>query len=146
MTTILFKDDTLYADSRGYSGANAPIGSKQKLFKLPCGAIFGGSSTVRGAIVQLRLAAIEHGWEDVCYDEDIKADGILFSSTGLFFFSCGKCWSKIDVDNPIAIGSGAEYALGALRAAATPEEALRIACDLDVWSGLPVREMHYEVA
>lgn len=144
MTTILYKKSTMFSDSRGYSGSNAPIGSKPKLFKLPCGAIFGGSSTIRGAVTQLRLYAIKYGWKDVCYDDSIKADGLIYSDEGLFFFSCGICWSQVDENKPVAVGSGAEYVLGALRAGAAPEEALCIACELDVWSELPVQEMSYE--
>lgn len=39
---------------------------------------------------------------------------------------------------PLAIGSGAKYAMGALYAGANAEQAVMVACQLDTHSGLPV--------
>jgi ATP-dependent protease HslVU (ClpYQ) peptidase subunit len=49
-----------------------------------------------------------------------------------------------DVSYPFAIGSGAEFALGALFAGASPLEAVKIACLLDVNSGGMITTMPLE--
>ena len=43
---------------------------------------------------------------------------------------------------PIAIGSGADYALAAMLQGATPAEAVAIAAKMDPWTGGNITEMH----
>jgi hypothetical protein len=59
-----------------------------------------------------------------------KSKKAFYLNDGFFFYEMGKSkW---------AIGSGADFALGAMAHGATAEEAVGIACTLDVNSGLGV--------
>ena len=50
-------------------------------------------------------------------------------------WSMNKSMSPLEVDTPWATGSGGEIALGAIKAGATAEEAVRIASEVDLGTG-----------
>jgi len=52
----------------------------------------------------------------------------------------------LEVKGPIAIGSGAAAALGAMYAGKPPHEAVKIACKIDSYTSHPVKVIHREVA
>lgn len=137
MTTIVYKDKHLFVDSRAYSGDKTPIGFKTKLHRLPDG-MFASSSTIIGAPERL-LALLREKGVAAHVTEDLDADAIYVQDDGsVYFFSRGPQWTSIDVSQYLAIGSGAQYALGALAHGATGQEAMEVAIQLDLWSGHPI--------
>lgn len=140
MTTIIYKDKRLFVDSRAYSGDKTPIGSKNKLHFLEDG-VYAGSSTVTGAPERL-FELLRDGGVQAHVKEDLNVDAIYIQDNGcVYFFSNGPHWTIIDPDQHLALGSGAQYALGALECGADGYAAMAIACRLDVWTGLPIRSI-----
>lgn len=136
MTTIVYRDGVLAADSRAYRGDKSPLGTKVKIHRLWDGSLFGASSNCVGADTLLRR------WvEEGCPSQksgDIKPDSfemILIRPNGEVFFA----HDNLDLSGPLeapffAIGSGEQYALGALEMGADAVRAVRVACEFDVWS------------
>ena len=60
-------------------------------------------------------------------------DGGVFRYGGGSFMSTGPIKARWH-----AVGTGGEYVLGAVYAGVAPMKAMRIAIELDVWSGLPM--------
>ena len=67
---------------------------------------------------------------------------VLTKDHKIYTFINPTKWILVDEPN-YAIGSGMHYALGALKAGATPKEAVKAACKLDPMSGLGVKEISY---
>jgi ATP-dependent protease HslVU (ClpYQ) peptidase subunit len=65
-------------------------------------------------------------------DEDFQAV-VVYPDGETYLFEGGDRAFKIE--QPYSIGSGADYAVAAMKAGATAEEAINIAKDLDVYSG-----------
>lgn len=138
MTTIVYSKGLMVSDRRAYSGDRAGIGSKTKIFRLADGSLFGVSSATLGASQQLR-EWIEKGAplpENGEVMQPEKFELLLVKPTGDVYYA-HDCLALV---GPLkaefhAIGSGAEYAKGALAMGATPEGAVTVACELDIWSG-----------
>jgi len=144
MTTILYDvaDLVMYADSRAYGGGAAQIGQKEKIYRLASGGLLGVSSANVGLPAELAR------WIDAGGDlanppriiGELKMDAILALPDGdVFRYGGGSFMST----GPIkarwhAVGTGGEYVLGAVYAGVAPMKAMRIAIELDVWSGLPI--------
>ena len=137
MTTIICDGKTIWADSRAYSGDKTPLGVKKKVHVTDIG-IFAGSSVHPGVPEQLLAHTLQHG---ITGKVDTPFDGDAFFLTkdnGLWFYGAGPGWVKLQDGEVRCIGSGAQYAYGALAAGKSPLEALGIAIQLDVWSALPI--------
>ena len=59
---------------------------------------------------------------------------LVIEKTGVCAY-VSKCPYASPMSYPISIGSGADYAMGAMHAGKTPREAVEIASKLDVWTG-----------
>lgn len=136
MTTIAYRDGVLAADSRAYSGDKVPIGFKKKIHRLVDGARFGVSTTSVGGD-QLIRRWIEGGCKEVANDS-LKPESftaILVKADGSVFYANNNLeWSGPLSAEFIAIGSGEQFALGAMAMGATAEEAVEAAIRLDPWS------------
>jgi len=144
MTTILYDvfEQVMYADTRAYGGGSAPIGQKEKIYRLASGALLGVSSANVG------LPAEMARWIDAGGDlanpprvaGELKIDAILVLPDGeVYRYGGGSFMST----GPIkarwhAVGTGAEYALGAVYAGVAPMKAMNVAVELDIWSGKPI--------
>lgn len=141
MTTIVYHDGVMYADSLAYQGRyDAPIGTKSKIYVAKDGTAIGVSSSCVGAGEQI-LRWYEDGQDPKglpagspsdCQILMVKRDGSVFYAKDSLCFSgplTGDFW---------AIGSGDRYALGAYRAGVSARTALEIAISIDPFSGLPV--------
>ena len=88
----------------------------------------------------LRKCLIENGYN---FDED-KKDGMRFQfliAVGGELFDIDEDLSVMKSDDNIyAIGSGGSFALGALYAGASPEQAMNIACKVSAYSAPPFYE------
>ena len=149
MTTIVIsrKHRLIAVDSRNTDSSSA-VFLANKIDRLSDGRFFFGS----GHLLTIGKAK---RWAEARFSEGERPEfGELFTENADDFrFSClvmsadGSDVTLIDdemepcevLDEFLAIGTGAAYALGALRAGATPETAVTIAIDLDGNSGGPVR-------
>lgn len=139
MTTIVYHSGRLFVDSRAYSGGKAPVGLKNKLHLLT-GGVGAASTTIVGTSERL-FELLQDNNVYTHIKEELDVTALYLQDTGdLFFYNGGPRWSQLDSDQPIAIGSGSQYALGAIAHGATGYEAMEVACALDVWSSLPISQ------
>lgn len=143
MTTVVFRDGVLAADSQLSLTTDAGFGYKEfsarKLFEVE-GWLIGISgnpaSAQRFLLFMRRLAQAAPG-EDVetpmLEDDDI--DCLVIDPDGQVF-SVGVDLAFVPMDGDyFAIGTGAPYALVALGAGASAEDAVRAAAGLDLYTG-----------
>lgn len=138
MTTIAYDGRYVAADSQVCFGACRGAKSVQKI-------------KVRGSVA---YACTGHGalfdpmivWFEMGAKPEDKPKVSDDKNACLLVFSDGKCRAyKSDLPypeelfGPDAWGSGAEYAIGAMRAGASAEHAVRIAIECDVYSGGPTQ-------
>lgn len=137
MTTIAYRDGKLAGDSRAYGGDKAPFGQKTKIHRLDDGTLFGASSNSVGADGLVRRW-IEAGCpppeSSTLMPETFEV--LLVRPSGDLFFARNNLELSGPIRAPfVAIGSGNQYALGAMSMGATAAQAVEAAIDLDVWTG-----------
>lgn len=147
MTTIAYRDGVMAADSRAYSGSKVPIGEKVKIRRLDDGTLIGASTSTCGAGTWV-LDWYEGGCIAKAGDAELlpdKFDLLVVHPDGRVFIASDHAVLSGPLTTPyIAIGSGNEYALGALAHGATAVQAVEAACTLDVWSEVPVYASTHE--
>lgn len=139
MTTIAYRDGILASDSRAYAGENLELGEKQKIVatETVSGPALIGVSTMVPGLAERLWAWLEDGGEE---DEipDLKGGNftaLVIRPAGVFFYNSSP-YPSGPLSAPYhAIGSGAQYALGAMHAGATAVTAVQAAKEMDVWSG-----------
>jgi hypothetical protein len=137
MTTIAYKDGVLAADTRAFSGSSQPMGQKQKIYRIKHGSIFGVSTPCPGLSEEIKNWFVEaknldhepqlHGREFDMLEID-RAGQVFFYHNS--FMPAGPLTAEY-----FAIGSGAEYALGAMGYGASAVDAVAVASAHDVWTG-----------
>lgn len=149
MTTIAYRDGVMASDSRGYGGDRAPVGSKTKIHRLPDGTLMGCSSNAPGqpeAVFAWYAGGADPREAPAFGDAKfrllvVRPDGQSFLGENSFYLS-GPLDARF-----FAVGSGQEYALGAMEAGASAVRAVEVAIKLDVWSDGEVRVLrHVEAA
>jgi hypothetical protein len=147
MTTIVYRNGVMAADSRGYSGNREPLGRKQKIKRLASGTLVGCSSTKVGG-----GEAIIRWYEAGCpFKPEMELPDTF---TLLVVHPNGESFradDKLMMAGPVfadyhAIGSGSEIALGAMAYSGLCNaiEAVRVACIHDVWSDPPIYAASHE--
>lgn len=101
---------------------------------------------IRGAILGVAGSA-EHAvmfahWYDSGADlsdrpKDLDIGALVLDSNGIFRYE-GNCYPYEILDEFAAVGSGADAAIAAMYMGATPEEAVEVACKVDLHTGPPV--------
>jgi len=148
VTTCIFsrKHGKIAVDSRNTDGVGCVV-LTNKIERLKDGRYFLGSGHC------LTIGKAKRWAEKKFAEKDRPNFGEMFSDADEFGFSClvispdGKSAFLIDnemepqpvLDDFLGVGSGAAYALGALEAGATPEQAVTIATARDGNRGGPVR-------
>jgi len=142
VTTIVFKNGTLAADTALTSGADAHAGEMSKIAK--CEDFMGGAS---GGILEVSkfLEWVVQGadFDDLPKFEE-KFNAFLIDKTHKV-----RVVGKEGISHPIkspfyAIGSGEEAAKGALLMGATAEEAVQAAIHVDLYTGGSVEALRFE--
>lgn len=140
MTTIVYRNGILAADTRAYSGDKTPVGSKTKIHQLEDGTLVGISTTNVGGD-SLLLDWVRRG-SPIPATSDLKPDTFMMlmvkTDGTVWYANDNLAWSGPLRAEFFAIGSGNQFALGALAAGADALQAVRIACDLDPWSSAPI--------
>jgi len=143
VTTVAYKDGIIAADTQATYGSTPVLGAS-KIRRIRIGAeewvvgISGEAWVCERLLVAMKYAASLDDWFwDPCpVDKDdlpscmaVRArDGAIYTTSG------GKSWSRLNSEL-WAIGSGCDYALGAMHAGASASDAVRIASALDVYTG-----------
>jgi hypothetical protein len=140
MTTIVYRDGIMAADSWMHSGRDARRPDRvRKIIRLPHGGLFAGAGD----------AGIFNALERWCREANFEANPDMQQPPPPEIPECDAWWVQPDgawwyftgkgyrlVDAPFgAIGSGTEAALAACYMGASAEEAVRIACLIDPFSG-----------
>jgi len=146
MTTIAIEDGVVASDSMmvGFFIDQVNVVKIKKIKRISDGqtVIAGGSGTL--SEVHQFMDWIAHS----CKKEDYISMGDRNST--LFVLDKEGVWSYDTYYKPIysgkvsALGSGAQFAMGAMMAGATAEEAVRIAIELDTNSGRDVVTLRLE--
>ena len=142
MTCIVYRAGYMAADSRAYAGDKHPIGSKTKIRRLDDGTLIGCSTTTPGG-----GEAVLDWWEKGRPEDPtlpnhftflaVRKNGEALYMTGPDFVS-GPLTAEF-----FAIGSGEQYAQGALEMGATAVEAVRVACKCDNFTDFPIHEISH---
>lgn len=150
MTTIAYRDGTMAADSRGYAGNCASLGTKSKIRKCPDGTLVGCSSNKPGqteAVMAWFMAGA-----DLSKVPDFGAIGpdftlLVVRPDGTALYSDGSFHLSGPLTAPFfAVGSGRGPAYGALEMGASAQRAVEVACLHDVWSGGPIETLQHRMA
>jgi hypothetical protein len=126
------------ADSRAYGGSwQASPGTKAKIHNVE-GVRFGVTSAKVGQPEQfMDWARSAKGATELTGELNFRA--MMIDEEGRVFLFDSSPWASGPIDCEFyAIGSGADFAMGAMAMGASAEEAVRIACQLDPHCGLPV--------
>lgn len=138
MTTIVYRNGILAADSRAYAGSKTPVGTKRKIRRLEDGSLFGCSSSRVGQPENIARMVQEHGVGKT-FEKDVPAQVIVIQPDGaIYLFNDGDSFSGPIQSEFLAIGSGEEFATGALLNGASAAQAVEIAIRCDPWSDGPI--------
>lgn len=148
MTTIVYRDGVMASDSRAWSGDKVPIGFKQKIRRLDDGSLLGISSAKVGEPDML-LDAIKRidgkVWEKPL-DAEFDAAALLVRANGDVYYYSGNKHFVGPIRGPwIVIGSGEEYAIGALSMGATAEQAVKVGIEHDPWSKGEIQTLRLKI-
>jgi ATP-dependent protease HslVU (ClpYQ) peptidase subunit len=137
MTTLVYRDGILAADTQITYGATLMPGKCRKVHKLPNGSLYGHTGSLEiGELMKRRLIKCCEEAEPVDL-HDIKTEnyeGVLVGPTGQIMFYENYTWIGLDVPY-VAMGSGKEHAYGALQMGASARQAVKAAMALDPGSG-----------
>lgn len=132
MTTIVYRDGVMAADTRLVLGSLICPGGIHKIAKTKKGALVGCAGSADNSHAFLAWADGKRT-EDPPKDDD--ADGLIVEPDGSILMYDGNGIFPV-VNAPFAAcGSGARVAVGAMAMGATALEAMRIAMRCDVYTG-----------
>lgn len=143
MTTLAYRSGVMAADSKTSAG-DVNYARATKIHKLADGSLVGfcGRSTSCERMLEvLKHATLSGGLNHDLFQDCRGAAGLYVeASTGkVYYLEGGKHSGYCELDGDyFADGSGFVAALAAMKAGASAEKAVEIACDLDNNSGGPV--------
>ena len=139
MSTIVYRDGIMAADTRAWAGRSSPIGQKAKIRRLSNGFLLGCASGVPGAGEYLMDWYEDgHDHEKLILPKDFTL--LIVNTNGQAFLADDSPHLSGPITAPwFAIGSGCDYAMGAMAMGATAVQAVEVACHLDSVSDLPVQ-------
>lgn len=127
------------ADTRAYAGFNGDIGQKRKIRRFGNGTLIGVSTNQVGAgelimdwYIKGAKKPVPELPEDIFTMLVVKPNGEAYYANNSFLIA-GPLTGEY-----FAIGSGSDYAQGAMAMGASAEQAVEIAARFDVWSGAPI--------
>ncbi|SCW95543.1 hypothetical protein [Ancylobacter rudongensis] len=146
MSTIAYRAGVMAADTRAYSGSKVPIGNKVKIWRIEGGALIGVATAKPGQgemfVQWVRDGADPHNAPTSA--PDFEALLVRPNGEALFFYDSFLPSGPL-IAPYFAIGSGSQYALGALAVGAGAEAAVAAAVELDQFTGgLVTRLEHFE--
>lgn len=140
MTTVVYRDGVLAADSLVTMGDTKIHGNMRKLSRVH-GHLIGIAGGVADCDEFINWCKAG-GSETETEPPKGQYSAIVVQPNGkVFEVECGKYLPRLTNTKFHAIGSGAPYALAAMYAGASAAEAVRIATKIDTNSGLPVKTL-----
>lgn len=143
MSVVAFKEGILAADTCAYGGrGQASPGQKAKIHRLEDGTRVGIVSAVLGEPERF-LAWMKDGEDRTKWTGD-KPDlrALIIRPSGEVFLADDSIWFSGPIEcATYGIGSGGDYAQGAMAMGASAKQAVYVACDLDPYCGAPVQTL-----
>lgn len=147
MTTIVYRDGILAADTRAYSGDRSPIGQKQKIFQFRNSdgtvSTFGISTPQPGFSEEIKVWFANDKHND--YRPDLNGRGFsaleILSNGEVYYYNDNFTPSGPLTADWFAIGSGQDFAIGALEMGATAQQAVVVSAKNDAWTGGAVQHI-----
>lgn len=136
MTTIAYRNGILASESRLTEKSFVWTDRCKKIWRLPDGSLFGASGENDGG--ELLLRAMRDGKEKM--PELSHTKGLHIKKDGSIWIFEGEIWVEWP-EEFAAIGSGKRYAMAAMKAGADAPTAVRIAKEMDVYSGGEVQSL-----
>jgi hypothetical protein len=152
MTTVAYKDGFMAADSKMTDALGSHVTRMTKIFRLSAGGLLGvaGDADVRDVVALLdkcRSARSLPSREALARTKSAFAGILVFRNGDIFDIAIAhdeeiKEWTGgiVEIKDGLhAIGSGYQFAIGAMAAGASAYNAVVLACRFDTASGGPVR-------
>jgi ATP-dependent protease HslVU (ClpYQ) peptidase subunit len=145
MTVIAFDGKTVAADKQATIHATAH--TVTKIFRITEGRDLGCVVAFTGSGVHAMelLEWFKSGRQESTFpksrsdDKEKAAGSVMFTPSGqIFLFSSDSPFPECIEEKVFARGSGGDYALAALHLGKTAEEAVALACKLDVYCGMGI--------
>lgn len=143
MTTIAYKDGILACDS-AWSADSKMVAWQNKITRFKTGALYAscGDGDDRQLVRLLRKVKSPSKIPSTkalrkMDPSDIEAL-LIFKSGDVWLLWTGPTGGAFPITPPSAIGSGRNFALGAMDAGLSAEDAVKVACQRDCHSRLPV--------
>lgn len=152
MTTIAFDGQYLSADGRATVGNLIAAKSTKKIFPLVTQAngievkavLAGAGSYEAILIVKKHLENFDlHDADMIPELQPGDMSGLLVLETGEAFVLESKL-IPMEAESPIAIGSGTDFAMAAMAMGKSAPEAVKVACELDCFSGGRIKTFDIE--
>lgn len=132
VTTVAWDGQSIAADR--LCGGHYEVG---KLFRLTDGAVLGGAGTY-DQIVEI-VAWVNEGCKNDAkpkLPEDDGSDLLLVTPEGVAYWLTWPYLRRVQINEPFAaVGSGAEFALGAMAMGASARRAVQVAMRFDPYTG-----------
>lgn len=161
MTTIAFKDGVMAADSKCTDESGAFFTRNTKITRLSNGALVGSAGDVDdrevNALLQKakapagkpanmptrsELAATKTRFDGILAFPNGRVFGIFIYDEDVGLSSSEWNAQVVEIEERMtSVGSGYQFALGAMAAGKTAAEAVHVACKYDSYSQAPVREV-----
>lgn len=147
MTTICYKDKVMASDGKVTQGDMVVNTSTKKVFSINgCLVGFAGRMTSGLKFISWfqkwsdsHMVRNEAPYVDILMPEDLTEDDfyaiVCWTDGSVSLYEGGQNMYEVDASQGFSIGSGSPYALSAMLAGCGAEEAVKIACKLDVFSG-----------
>lgn len=139
MTTIVYRDGILAADTRAYAGDSNPIGTKQKIYSLlddnGMRISFGISTAAPGLSEEIRNWFFKDRHPD--FEPQLGERGFTaleIRGDEVYYYKDSFTPSGPLTADYFAIGSGQSFALGALTMGADARTAVEVAGMNDIWT------------
>lgn len=148
MTTIVYRDGVMAADSRAFAGDRNPIGYKTKIRAMlveDVAYLVGVSSPAPG-YGEAVLNWFEAGM-DIHDTPPMPEQGftlLAVDAAGQGYYAANSFYLSGPLENDWwAIGSGDEFAIGALTSGSDAADAVRVASLYDQWTGGPIHTLTF---
>lgn len=138
MTTIVYRDGVLVSDSRVSYGSTIIPGRVKKIERLSNGALYGFSGSVEiGEIMRRRVGKASDEMLPLEDEVDLRGEAfeaLIIQPDGSVLCFENRTWMEFDCPY-IAMGSGKDFAYGALHMGASAKQALKAAMAHDPGTG-----------
>ncbi|MDH7971056.1 hypothetical protein QH494_02585 [Sphingomonas sp. AR_OL41] len=141
VTTIATDGQTMASDGQSSFGNTIVNDAAIKIARLNTGALIGtaGNNARRHAVIAWLNDGMATPYPFPEPDDDRDIIALIVDDEGAMFLSGVGDLSAISL--PAAIGSGSDFAIGAMLAGATPANAVALAAQRDVWTSGKITTM-----